>query len=353
MTGPARTGNGMAKCFDLAGAMRDGIVSIPGNYRGRRATRSATVALDAKDVEESVLCFGGEFGYELLSWIPYLRYVAETTGLRLRTCSRPGTSTLYGFAAEHTEVPFTWRPDGQGSLESAASFDRRFGRAAVYPTGVQGKIPQQFSIAGIQWQHQDIHQRLRATNFSKIELSGPAADFLPADRPVAVVNNKDFDNWAVTDPLLRESFDRQDLIDLRGALQEAGFFVVYHRFDEPVPELRFALADTGLFEGQGCIDMRDIYRGRQSAEIMDLQLRLYRSADLAVCPQGGNSFLPVLAGTRTMVLSKAKARLIEYQDLAGLYDVRVDVFTSTASILDAIRLTGFDRAAEEVREGRR
>jgi hypothetical protein len=322
----------------LLGAIRDGVSSVPENYRRRMHSLAEVIAVGEEVVQSKVFCFGGEFGYELLSWLPYLRYVATTKDVRLRTCSRPGTAALYSFATEHIEVPFTWRPDKHGSEEASQAFRRWFGDAAVFPTGIVKKKAQDFSIAGVQWHHQDIHSRLTAAHYKPLELVVGEAEFLPSGRRVAVINNKDFDNWAAEDKLLRESFDARDLERLRQALVSAGYFVVYHRFDEPVPEERFELRDDTIFRRPGSLDMRDLYRDNDARRVMELQLQLYRSAELAVCPQGGNSFLPIMSNTRAMILSKARARLIEYQDLARLYDTRVDVFTSTEAILDAVSL---------------
>jgi len=333
-----------------AGAVLDGIRVVPERYRMRSTWATAlvpTIEIARNEVEGKIFCFGGEFGYELLSWLPYLKFLAEDVGLTIRTCSRPGSGRLYDFSSEHIEVPFTWRPDSNGSLTAAREFRRLFGVSAVFPAPLSRKAPQVLAVAGYLWEHKDIHQRLTATNFRQLELDlvDEAPDFLPVGRPIAVINNKDFDNWASVDPLLREAFDPDALLLLRDSLIAAGYFVVYHRFDEPVPEDRFPLDDVGIFGGDGSLDMRDVYLDADAEAVMRLQLQLYAATELAICPQGGNSFLPIIARTRAMVLSRATMRLIEYQDLSRLYGVRIDVFTSIDAIVDAVRLHGMTRGA--------
>lgn len=297
----------------------------------------APIDFAVDELEGRVLCFGGEFGYEILSWLPYLDFVAHETGASIRTCSRPGSSLLYTFAAEHTEMPFSWRPESFGTDESDAAFRRRFGDRAVTVRGPWRSTLQDVTLGGIRWEHQRIHDRRTTPNFRRLELPTPPAPFVPDGAPIAVINNKSFENWGNRDPKLRESFDREGLIAMRDALRGNGYFVVYHRFEEPVPEDRFALDDAGLFDGEGSLDMRDVYASCASpGEVMERQLGLFAAASLAVCPQGGNSFLPILQSTPTLVLS-TRGRLVEYQDLADLYGTTVDVFTSPQAVLDALR----------------
>lgn len=327
----------------VMGATLDGLRSIPNSYRRRSGGGSSTresVDVTAAEARELIFCFGGEFGYELLSWLPYLRFLAHDAGLPLRTCSRPGSRLLYDFSEDHIEVPFRWRPDQNGTEESARAFRAMFGDRAVFPASGGRKVVQDFRVGGYRWEHQDVHARLTAQNYRIYEPEARVASFLSTDAPVAVINNKDFDNWFATDPQLRESFDASMLRRLRDALHAAGFFVVYHRFDEPVPENRFPLDDAGIFDAPFTLDMREVYAGEEPEAVMRLQMELYSAASLAICPQGGNSFLPIMSRTRAMILSKARTRLVEYQDLASLYDVRVDVFTSADAIVDAVRLIG-------------
>ena len=318
-----------------AAALRDALHTGTASFDRRRAM--APIDLSVEDLEDRILCFGGEFGYEILSWLPYLNYVVSETGAKLKTCSRPGSSALYAFSAQHTEVPFTWRPESFGTRASDSEFRRRFGEKAVSVRGPWKSTLQEVSLGGVRWEHQRIHSRLKATNFRRLILSAPRPQFLPHDAPIAVINNKSFDNWGNTDLLLRESFDEDQLIALRDTLLEKGYFVVYHRFEEPVPEERFALHDEKIFVRDGTFDMRSAYADCASAgEVMELQLGLYAAADLAICPQGGNSFLPIMFSTPTVVLS-THGRIVEYQDLGALYSTSVDVHTSPDSILEALR----------------
>ena len=295
------------------------------------------VTIHPEEIDEKVFCFGGEFGYGPLSWLPYLNHVAHELGIPLRTASRPGSTPLYGYSAEHFEVPFDWRPDMFGSEDSDRFFESEFGTAAVIARNPKRSDAFALSVGGIKWEHRRIHERLTTKNHRPLHFEADAAAFLPESKPIAIINNKDFDNWGNTDPLLRESFTPTELVEMRNVLTEHGYFVVYHRFDEQVMESRFPLEDSGLFEGEDCLDMRAIYADAVTeSDRTRRQLELYRSSDLAVCPQGGNSFLPIIFGLDTLVLMKSP-RIVEYQDLARLYEARVDVHTSTALLVAALQ----------------
>lgn len=324
---------------DLFGALMDGVRQVPRSFRSRSITRDGheVMRIDRGDVEDRVFCFGGEFGYELLSWLPYLNHVAHELGVELRTASRLGSTPFYTFSSAHSEIAFSWRPDRFGSEASHDYFLREFGDAAVVPTNPPKDGSGGLIVGGIPWEHRWVHRRLTTPHHRPLRPVASPASFLPDDLPVAVINNKDFDNWGNTDPLLRESFTTADLVDLRDALMALGYFVVYHRFDEPVPESRFVLDDEGIFDREGCLDMRRVYRDDlPPSERTKQQSALYGRTSLAICPQGGNSFLPIMFGAMTLVLIK-HLRLVEYQDLARIYATRVDVHTSTRSILAAVR----------------
>lgn len=323
---------------DVAAACLDAGRRVPRIFRDRRAARGLGLRrVTEGDLERTVFCFGGEFGYELLSWVPFLNHVAHELGVPLRTASRPGSQPFYPFSSEHFEIPFEWRPDRFGSAASDRAFKEAFGASAVPATNPKGDNTAGLAICGIEWEHRFIHRRLVTVNHRPVQFSAGTASFVPERTPIAVINNKDFDNWGNTDPLLRESFTVRDLEDLKQVLRSRGYFVVYHRFDEPVPEERFALEDEELFEEDGCLDMRQVYSREPDPNARTLlQLELYRSADLAVCPQGGNSFLPIMSGVPTVVLTKSP-RLVEYQDLERIHNTRVDVHTSARTLIAALR----------------
>lgn len=226
-----------------------------------------------------------------------------------------------------------------GSPDALSAMSRVFGAKAVCAENLSRKQPERtrLIVGGIEWEHRRIHQRLESSNYRPLSFSTGECRFLPARGRVAVINNKDFENWDNTDVALRESFDGNDLRELRATLEALGYFVVYHRFDEAVPEARFFIDDAEIFRDGRCVDMRDIYQLEDDANLRTArQLELYSRADLAICPQGGNSYLPIMNRVPTLVLTKSP-RLVEYQDLSRIYGVRVEVLTSVRALVELLR----------------
>jgi len=76
------------------------------HYTWKMDPKSAAtpILLDADDAAKCRFCFMGEFGYELVSWLPYLLFLKRKLGIPIRTMGRVGSSVFYYFSDDHIEL---------------------------------------------------------------------------------------------------------------------------------------------------------------------------------------------------------------------------------------------------------
>lgn len=285
------------------------------------------IEISAEEGSRAVFCFTGEFGYEMISWVPYLLFLKKKLGIRLRTMSRPGSSVFYGFSAEHREVAATEVGDVWGDPQVYRAIDQRVAPALLIHPGKDAVNRRHISVGGYLWTTRDIHARIEQTNYVLPDYSHVRdATPLRFDRPYVVINNKYFRQWHYDRPI--NFFSREDLVALRDTLHRHGYATVYNHFVEPTAtDVHLRLDDRGIFDhGVNNYDLRDSYRAvGGAAERNRLQLSVFNGAAFVIGPQGGNLYLPAICRKDMFVLMR-DGDYIDYQELGRLYGVRVEVF---------------------------
>lgn len=313
--------------------------TVPSTARSRstRAPRFRWV-LSAKQAARARFCFAGEFGYELISWVPYLRFLHHRLGIPLRTASRPGSSVFYAFSSDHVELDPNAIGACWGDLTSYAAVARRFrGQTLVHP-GMQKNCVSQahIEVEGHTWRTKDIHRPIELTHYERLDFSDIAPWSPIADRPIVVINNKYFVQWADRYDRPVNYLDPEALRELRGLLTAKGYGVVYNHFvEQTATDEHLELADTGIFGGDAAtFDMRSRYHaGMSPGERNRLQLSLYRAAELVIGPQGGNLYLPVACRRPFMMLMRS-GDYIDYLELARVYEVEMEAFYEPRHMLN-------------------
>ncbi|MCC7293352.1 MAG: hypothetical protein IT449_14930 [Phycisphaerales bacterium] len=293
------------------------------------------IELSIAEAERAWFCFLGEFGYELISWIPYLRYLKQSSGLRLQTVSRPGSKAFYDFSDEHKEAPASYVAGSWGTPQVYARMKARLGGNVLVHPGHDLINKRIIRIGGMEWTTKNIHKRIdeacyAAPNYSFIKAWSP----LP-DRPIVVINNKYFVQWPDTFDNPVNFFDRPTLLALRDLLVKNGYGVVYNHFTETTAvDQHLMLDDTDIFGGDGATwDMRAEYNClKRVADRNCRQLALYNAAQFVIGPQGGNLYLPAVCRKSLYILMRA-GEYIDYTELARLYRIPVEVFYEPRHLL--------------------
>lgn len=281
-------------------------------------------------LDNARFCFLGEFGYELISWIPYLLFLKKKLGMRLRTTSRPGSKPVYYFSDDHQEVEPALIGECWGDLTSYAKLRAGAGNdLLVHPGDHRNCVNRRrIEVGGYEWTTRDIHRPVDSKNYLL-----PDYSFLPPwnpipSRPLVVINNKNYVQWHDRFDVPVNSFDPAALCTLRDLLISRGYGVAYNHFVEPTSNDQYLdLADHGLFGGDDVTyDMRTAYEKCEGAADRNrIQLKLYRAASLVIGPQGGNLYLPAICRKPIVMLMRC-GDYIDYLELGRLYGVEVDAF---------------------------
>jgi hypothetical protein len=290
--------------------------------------RSATapIILDPSAAAKYRFCFMGEFGYEMISWIPYLLYLKNKLGISLRTMGRTGSSIFYDFSDDHIELTDPpgdcWGETALYQSIAAAHPDKKL----IHP-GPEPANRRTIVIGGIDWRNRDIHAPLDGTHYCLPDYSN-IRNGSTSGRPTVVINNKFFLQWPGLFKQPVNFIDRETLIELRDLLLSRGYDVVYNHFVEQTAYDKHGnLHDTDLF-GQipGTTDLRSAYaKCRTALERNRLQLATYNSADFVIGVQGGNLYLPAFC-RRNLFLIMRVGNYIDYRELARICRIDAEMF---------------------------
>ena len=299
--------------------------------RRLRGNEGGDVDITAAEASNHVFCFAGEFGYELVSWLPYLLDLKRHVDFRLVTYGRPGSKVFYNFSDEHHEFGIGVVGDMWGDLPTYSSLRQSLGgKPFVFP-----RIKRSIRVAGRPWTMTDIHKEIPAENYELLDYS---AIRLPTpfqfDRPYVVLNNKFIGEWG-RPPI--NYFNREELFAVRDFLVGRGYAVVYNHFREKTrtdPILGVELDDSGIFgTSPHTYDLSDEYR--RTTDIGDrnrAQLSAYNQAAFVIAPQGGSCYLPAIC-RRDLVMLMRKGDYIDYRELGRVYGGKVDVFYEVPHLL--------------------
>ena len=332
MTRGSQAGPDQAPAREKASTKRDQVtttrgltrVALSALRRLRGQNGAPDIDISAREASDHVFCFAGEFGYEVVSWLPYLLDLKRHLDFRLVTYGRPGSKVFYNFSDEHHEFGVGVVGDMWGDLPTYAKLrDSLGGKPIVFP-----RITRNISVGGRVWRMRDIHREIPDENYALLDYS---AVRMPTpfqfDRPFVVVNNKFTREWGHP-PI--NYFNREELIALRDFLIGHGHAVVYNHFREKTrTDIDFGvqLDDSGIFGAvEHTYDLSDAYR--RTSDINErnrLQLSIYNQAAFVATPQGGPVYLPAIC-RRNVVMLMRMGDYIDYRELSRVYGIQVDAF---------------------------
>lgn len=283
------------------------------------------INLSKKEASRARFCFLGEFGYEMISWVPYIIFLKERLGIRVRTIGRLGSSIFYYFSDEHTEVDASYIGGVWGDPASYARVAQRFAYDILVFPGKDLVNRRHITIEGYEWTNKNIHARINERNYIKPDYSF-ISPFSPVPRrQIVIINNKYIREWP-GNPV--NFFDRPSLVFLRDLLVGKGYGVVYNHFVELTAVDQYSkLDDEGVFgKDDYTYDMQEFYASCTNVgERNRTQLALYNASKLVIGPQGGNLYLPAICRRPLYVLMR-EGDYIDHLELKRLYDIPVEVF---------------------------
>ncbi len=289
------------------------------------------VTLTQEQASNARFCFAGEFGYELISWIPYLLFLKKTLKIRLTTMGRPGSGILYYFSDEHIELDPKEIGDQWGHPYSYMAVQNRYSDKKLVFPGPDFTNNRIIRIGGFEWKNRNIHERIDESNYVKPDYRH-VNEPLPFsfDKPYVVINNKYFRQWFDKFDAPVNYFGREDLIALRDLLKKHGYAVVYNHFKERTStDKHLELRDEDIFGAEFNDDtyaMHDFYTEEKDPNRRNsIQMSLFNNAAFVIGVQGGNVYLPAICRKNILMLMRYGFS-IDYYEFERLFGITVDIF---------------------------
>ncbi len=297
------------------------------------------INISKEEASNSVFCFLGEFGYEMISWIPYLLYLKQELNIKLTTVSRKGSRTFYYFSDEHIEVDQSLIGDMWGNPNHYALFQEKLLPKKLIHPGPDFINRRNIIIEGIEWTNKNIHTIINTRNYS-IPVYSNINDELPfkIKKPYVVINNKFFRQWFNKYQAPINYFDREDLQELKTLLHSYGFSIVYNHFVEQTSSDQFStLDDENIFgNDSSSICLNNYYSKISIEERNRLQLSVYNSAEFVIGPQGGNLYLPSLCRKNLWMLMR-DGEYLDYLEFGRLYGIQINSFYEPIHMMASIK----------------
>lgn len=300
---------------------------------------NAPVVIDKSTASNSVFCFLGEFGYEMISWIPYLLYLKKKVGITLNTISRKGSKPFYYFSDKHFEVDPRFIGDTWGNPEHYIRLMNNNQNVNIIHPGIDFINKKQISVDGAEWENKDIHSFINTNNYLTPDYKH--INFkLPFEltKPYVVLNNKYFRQWFHKYKAPINYYDRKELDNIITTLMDFGYSVVYNHFIENTSSDEYFEFDfkSASYNDERFVDLNEYYKSLKLEERNMLQLTLFNDADFVIGTQGGNMYLPAVCGKDLWILMR-HGQYIDYIEFAKLYDIQVNVFYEPWHLIETLK----------------
>ncbi|MBR3622279.1 MAG: hypothetical protein IKN43_02895 [Selenomonadaceae bacterium] len=301
------------------------------------------------DADNTYLGMLGEFGAEMIAWIPYLSFL-KSRGLKLKTFSRKGSSVYYeNISDEHIEVENRYfASTGYGYLKNAEELKKDIGLPIFCPC----KELRGFKILinGIEWEIRNFHSEYKTSHLLKP--SFPKQEILHIKKRaenykgIVTINNKSYQNTHIGK--VRNHLTKEEVELLFSFLTKNDYYVVYNDFSETFKEAYDNVFDSYLppkhfaRDNPSVLFLSDYSDGTED-KWDRMQLECWQNSDFVIQHPGGAAAVVELLGIRKFNFMQKG----EYQDdlfLSKLYGGQSDTFYEIRHMIAYIE--------KEMREGR-
>ncbi|GEM_PF-3000568 len=294
--------------------------------------------IEFDDFKNIYFAFLGEFGYELISWIPYLLYLKRTYGFHLNTISRPDSELFYYFSDNHQIVEPNLIGDMWGFPQHYQTLQGIINSTnIIHPLMINNQFAEQFSINNCVWANTDIHKILNTDNYilpNYREINEP----LPFDlhNKFVLLNNKFQRQWfdKFNSPI--NFYTANELKEIRDILYAHGYSVVYNNFVEDTSyDEYFDYDDKGIFGNDGNSELLSDYYNNMNISKNRLQLSVINQSEFVIGVQGGNVYLPSLCGKDLLILIRDGIYL-DYLELARINQHKIQAFYEGEHLVNSL-----------------
>ena len=297
-----------------------------------KALKYNEFVIDSESPQDLHFAFFGEFGYSLLAWIPYLKFLKEKTPHRIHTHGGNGSTSFYNFSDSHKEHDSKYYEHTHGNLNKYIKLEKKVGKKLIFPSNQTQRV---IRINGFEWENKKDRSDIKTNTYSPLS---HATHPLPNEisKPFVVVNNKNYYNWG--NSAIVNFFKNIELYKIAEQLNSTGLTLIYNEFPDGLDEENQYVDNLVDFKDcSNVFDLRETYKNiTDPNERNRLQLSLYQNSKFVIAVQGGNAVLPLTCKKDTYILMRGGFDYPFYKSLEKIYGCQSECFYEPEHLIQHI-----------------
>ncbi len=294
------------------------------------------IKIPEEKIEDVLFCFWGQPSYEILGWLPFLKFIKEKYNVKLTTCSSLQTASLYNFSAKHIAFKADFIPEFRSGLRlKQIAYYEDYKRLQgllkidmskmVFPSSTF--IGRHIFIGDCEWNIKNVLSVFPTNYYSPLDYSDININLpFKTDKPIVLLCNKNY-RHVTFNSLDKSFFDSSELIRLKDFLTKHGFFCVYYQFDDIVAERgrdREQLHAENIFGNDDSSYF--INPGLKNIDFKTLMGYMHAS-EFVISASGHVSYLSMLC-RKDLYLMLACGHYTDYKSMSSIYQTKFEPFFS-------------------------
>lgn len=287
-----------------------------------------------KKLSKYYFSFNGEFGYEILIWIPFLNFISEKYNQKLNIICRPGCEFLYqNLASDISIYEKSVIGDGFGNIKC-----QRF-KKPTFTLNEHFIKYTDITIIDVPFLNKDIHKHID-TKFYKfpnieVDINLP----FKLEEKYIVLNNKQHFNWGDG---LRNFYNYEELKIIIDKLLELNYQIVYNDpnslvYDpsskEDSKENQQKVIEL-IKSNDKIINLSD-YDDSDISKRNKLQFRLWKNAEFIIGVHGGSVYLPAFLGKNQLIVFR-NGNYFDFLELSRITNTKIKCFYEVKQLINEL-----------------
>ena len=289
----------------------------------------------AEEISEYHFTFTGEFGYEVLVWIPYLNFLSHTLNIKFHIICKKGLEDLYENLA--ASISFLERRnigDGFGDIKK-----QQFKNKKIFTINEQCiALNKNIEVAGIPFLNKDIHKTINQKFYRIpiIPIQNLETIHRIVDEKIVVINNKQHFNW---NGELRNFYTADELAKIFNLLTLKGYKIIYNDPNRLVydpssvntNQSDSAKIDKLISRNKNITDLNAL----DNEDILlrnRLQFILWDKAEFIIGVHGGSVYIPAFLGKKQYIVFKS-GNYFDFIELARITSTKINCHYEVENLL--------------------
>ncbi len=284
----------------------------------------------ATDQVPQRFAYFGELGYGLMSFFPYLNYLASIRGMKIETYGPLGSSAFFYFSSNHTELPLNTVP-GLGDRATIKQVFKMIGNQSFFSPRTMSPSYILSSDESLCWRGLE-NGRIQDHNGGYLKLSFKEKRVVSSSinellqKNYILVNLKSHFNW--NNDLIPNFYQKHEIFELIRLARKTGQYLYINDVVVTLEEseIKFEHNLKGFYrDTPNVVFLSDIYQKEKSlADKTRTQILFMQNAKHIFASQGGNAALSIINNRNVTVLMRGGFDWPDYVKLASAYSTNTE-----------------------------